>query len=96
MTIHDKSKDEKSQNGINGEAAKISALSSGGIDQHEYLIGEQILPSDQSRILEQAKLTYSPFGKEFEKHIKTIEDKGKKQMALEEQGKQLFKYSGDK
>ena len=35
MTIHDKSKDEKLQHGINGEAAKISALSSGGVDKHE-------------------------------------------------------------
>ena len=96
MTIHDKSKDEKLQHGINGEAAKISALSSGGIDKHEYLTGGQILPSDQSRILEQEKFTYSPLGKDFEKHIKTIEDKGKKQMALEEQGKQLVKYSSGK
>ena len=33
---------------------------------------EQILPSDQSRIIEQAKLTYSPLGQGFEKQIKTI------------------------
>ena len=31
------------------------------------LTGKEILPSDQSRIIEQAKLTYSPSGKAFEK-----------------------------
>ena len=48
MTIDDKIKDEKLQYDINGEAAKISALSSGKIDKYEYLTGEKILPSDQS------------------------------------------------
>ena len=37
-----------------------------------------ILPPDQSRIIEQAKFTYSPLGKAFEKQIKTNEDQGKK------------------
>ena len=30
-----------------------------------------ILPSDQSRVIEQAKFTYSPLGKGFEKQMKT-------------------------
>ena len=34
------------------EAAKISALSSGKLDKYEYLTSEEILPSDQSRIIE--------------------------------------------
>ena len=38
---------EKLQYDINREAAKISALSSGKIDKYEYLIEEEILPSDQ-------------------------------------------------
>ena len=42
---------------INREAAKISALSSGKIDKYEYLTGEEILPSDQSGIVKQAKFT---------------------------------------
>ena len=67
MTIDDKIRDEKLQYNINREAAKISALSSGKIDKYEYLTGEEILPSDQSRIIEQAKFTYSPLGKAFEK-----------------------------
>ena len=70
MTIDDKIGDEKLQYGINREAAKISALSSGKIDKYEYLTGEEILPSDQSRIIEQAKFTYFPLGKAFEKKKK--------------------------
>ena len=42
------------------EAAKISVLSSGKIDKYEYLTGEEILPSNQKQIIEQAKFTYSP------------------------------------
>ena len=42
MTINDQIKDEKLQYDINREAAKISALSSGKIDKHEYLTGEEI------------------------------------------------------
>ena len=69
MTIDDKIKDEKIQYDINREAAKISELSSGKIDKFEYLTGEEILPSDQSRIITQAKFTYFPLGKAFEKQI---------------------------
>ena len=56
MTIHDKMKNEKIQFDIDREAAKTSALSSGKIDKHEYLTGEEILQFDQNRIIEQAKL----------------------------------------
>ena len=84
MTIEDQIKDEKLQYDINREAAKISALSSGKIDKYEYLTGEEILPSNQQQIIQQAKFTYSPLGKAFEKQTKTIEDQGKKQVvALE-------------
>ena len=72
MTIDDKIRDEKLQYHINREAAKISELSSGKIDKYEYLTGEEISPSDQSRIMKQAKFTYSPLGKAFEKQRKTI------------------------
>ena len=77
MRIDDKIKYEKLQYNINKEAAKISALSSGKIDRYEYLRGEKILLSDQSRIIEQAKFTYSPLGKAFEKQIKIIEEQKK-------------------
>ena len=45
MTIDDKIRDEKLQHGINREAAKISALSSGKTDKYEYLTGKKIQPS---------------------------------------------------
>ena len=84
MTINDQVRDEKLQYDINREAAKISALSSGKIHKYEYLTGEDILPSNQQQIIEQAKFTYSPLGKAFEKQIKTIQDQGKKKVgALE-------------
>ena len=68
MTIDYKIKNEKLQYNINREAAKISALSSSKIDKYEYLTGEEILPPDQSKIIEQAKFACSPLGKAFEKH----------------------------
>ena len=55
MIIDDKTKDEKLQHTIYMEAAKILALPPGEIDKYEYLTGKKILPSDQSRIIEQAK-----------------------------------------
>ena len=82
MTVADKIKDEKIQYDINIEAAKISALSSGKIDKYEYLPGEEILTSDQSIIIEQAKFRYSNLEKAFEKQIKTIEEQGKNKSKL--------------
>ena len=79
MTINDQIRDEKLQYDINSEAAKISALLSGKLHKYEYLTGEDILPSTQQQI-EQSKFAYSPFGKAFDKQIKTIEDQGKKQV----------------
>ena len=78
MTIDNKIKDVKLLYVINREAAKISALSSGKIDNYDYLTGEEILPSDHRRVIEQAKFTYSPLGKTFEKQIKTIKEQGRK------------------
>ena len=80
MTINDKIRDEKLQHDINREGAKILALSSGKIDKYEYLTGEEILSSDQRRVIEQAKFTYSPLGKALEKQRKTIEDQRIKQV----------------
>ena len=45
---------------------KISALSAGKIDEHEYLTDKEILPSNQSQMIEQVKFTYYPLGKAFE------------------------------
>ena len=82
MAINDEIRDEKLQYDSNREAAKILALSSGKIHKYKYLTGEEILPSNQQQIIEQAKFTYSPIGKAFEKQIKTIEDQGKNKLSL--------------
>ena len=51
----------------------------GKIDKYEYLTGEEILPSGQSKITKQAKFIYSPLGKTLERKIKTNEYQRKKQ-----------------
>ena len=82
MAIDDQIRNEKIQYDINGEVAKISALSS----------------SNQQQIIEQTKFTYSPLGKAFEKQIKTIEDQGEKQIkAIQDQRqlKTIKKYDYD-
>ena len=38
------------------------------------------MPTGKQQLIEQAKFTYSPLGKAFEKQTKTIEDQGKKQV----------------
>ena len=96
MTINDQIRDEKLQYNINREAAKISALSSGKIHKYEYLTGEDILPSNQQKIIEQTKCTYSPLGKALEKQIKTIEDQGEKEIdALKDLKPKAITYKSD-
>ena len=94
MTIEDQIKDEKLQYDINREAAKISALSSGKLDKYEYLTGEEILPSNQKQIIQQAKFNYSPLGKALEKQVKTIKDQGEKQVKAI-QDKQIVNINKD-
>ena len=100
MAINDQITDEKLWYDINIEVAEISALSSGKIHKYEYLTGQDILQSNQPQIIEQAKFTYSPLGKAFEKQIKTIEDQGEKQIkAIQDQDqgqvKTMKKYDYD-
>ena len=52
------------------EQKKQSALSSGKIDRCEYLPSEEVLPSDQRRVIKQAKFTYSPLENFLEKQRK--------------------------
>ena len=70
----------KNYNSILTEKQQISTLASGKFDKFEFLTDEEILPFDQSRIIKQAKFTYSPVSKAFEKQVKTIEDQGIKQV----------------
>ena len=46
----------------NRGTANTSALSSVKTDKHEYLTGEEILPSNRNQVIEQAKFTYSHSG----------------------------------
>ena len=57
MAINNKIRDEKLQQDIKKEAAKISPMSSGKIDKYECLTGKEILP-DQIRIIEQVSFPY--------------------------------------
>ena len=82
MTIDDEIRDGKLQYDINRKAAKILASSWDKIHKYEYLTGEDILPANKQKIIEQAKFTYSPLGKAFEKQIKTIEDQGGSRLLL--------------
>ena len=98
MTVNDQIRDKKLQYDIDRKAAEISAKSSGKLHKYEYLTGEDILPSNQQQIMEQAKFTYSPLGKAFEKQIKTIADQGEKQVkAIQDKGKTktIQKYAYD-
>ena len=61
------------QYNINREAAKITVFSPGDIDKCEYCTGQEILPLDQSRVIEHM-FTYSPLKKALGKRIKTVED----------------------
>ena len=70
MTIEDNIRDAKLQYNIKREEEKLSALSSDKIEKNEYLTGEEILPSNQSQMIEQAKFTYSPLGKALRKQTK--------------------------
>ena len=50
------------------------------MNMNEYLTGEERLPSDQKQIIEQAKFTYSPLRKAFEKETKIFENQEEKQV----------------
>ena len=66
----------KNYNTILTEKQQKYQLSSGKIDKYEYFTGEEILPSNQRQIIEEAKFAYYPLGKAFEKQVKTIEYQG--------------------
>ena len=56
MTIDEKIRDEKLQYNINREAAKILVLPSGKVGKYEHLIGEEIVPLNQSQTWKNIKL----------------------------------------
>ena len=77
MIFHDHIGDEKVQYDINREEAKTSALLSGKIYKYKYLVGEEILSSDQRKVIEQAQFTYSPLRKLEENKQKQLKIKRK-------------------
>ena len=82
MKVDDKIKYGKIQYDINREAGKTSVLSSDKNDKDEYLTGENILQSDEIRIIKQTTFIYSPLGKAFEKRKKIIEEQGKNKLKV--------------
>ena len=72
-------------------------LSSGKFDKDQYLTGEEILPRDQRKVTEEAKIAYSPLGKAFEIQTKMITEQWEKQIkSIEEHEKQQTKSSVEK
>ena len=100
--LNDKIKANKAQCKLDREAAKISALSAGELEQYEYLIVEDL--GYKPDVIQKAKFEYSPLGKVFNKgldesdkkegrlkRLKNIEGKNEQQLeAIKDQGeKQL-------
>ena len=92
MTIDDKIRDEKLQYEINREGAKIFAKTLDTAYKYEYLTGEEMIPSDRKKLIEQIKFQYGSLGKALEKQTKAIEAQGEKQVkTIVKNSKQLLK-----
>ena len=65
--IDDKIKTNQAQYDVDTEAAKISALSSGGLEKYEYLSGEDL--AYKAGVVEKANFEYSPLSKVFNKGL---------------------------
>ena len=90
MTTDENIRDVKPQYDINIEAAKISVLSSGKINRHEYSTGEEMLPSIQKKQQKRLNLLILLWEKVLKKATKRIGNQGKKQVdAITNQGKNL-------
>ena len=63
--LNDKIKAKKVQYDLDREAPKISVLSSGELEKHEYLTGEDL--GYKPDVVQKAKFEYSPLGKVFNK-----------------------------
>ena len=65
--VNEKIKANKAQYDLDKEAAKISALSSGELEIHDYLTGEDL--GYKLDVVQKAKFEYSPLGKVFNKGL---------------------------
>ena len=75
--IDNKIEQNKAQCNLDGQTAKIAALSSGNVSKYEFLTGKDVL--SEKDLLEKAaalkRFEYSPFGKAFEKLTNVIENR---------------------
>ena len=73
--INNKIEQNKAQYNLDGQTAKISALSSGNVSKYEFLTGKDVLPKKD--LLEKAvtikRFEYSLLGKELEKQTSVTE-----------------------
>ena len=76
MTVDDKIRNQTLQY----NQQKILALLISKIDKYENVSGEEILPTDHSRMIEQPNFIYSSLGEALEKQTEVIDDQGKKQV----------------
>ena len=65
--LDDKIKANKAQHDLDRELAKLSALSSGKLQKHEYLTDEDL--GYKPDVIQKAKFEYSPLGKVFNKGL---------------------------
>ena len=72
--LDNKIRANKAQYGLDREAAKISALSSGELEKYEYLSGEDL--RYKSDVIQKAKFEYSPLGEVFNKGLDESDKKG--------------------
>ena len=71
--LDDKIKANKAQYDLDRGAAKISSLSSGELEKHEYLTGEDL--GYKVYLIQEAKFEYSPLGKVINKGLDKINKK---------------------
>ena len=69
--LDNKIRSNQAQYNLDRRNAKISALSSGELDKHEYLTGEDL--GYKPDVVQKAKLEYSPLGQVLNKGLKTDE-----------------------
>ena len=64
--INNKMEQNKAQDNLNGETAKISALSSGNASKYEFLFGKDVLPKKDlfEKAANMKKIKYSHWVKE--------------------------------
>ena len=90
--INNKIEQNKAQYNLDGQTAKIAALSSGNVSKYEFLTGKDVL--SEKDLLEKAaalkRFEYSPFGKAFEKLTNVI--KNRQRLLTRKKTKEINSY----